>query len=148
MNPEQPAALAGNGGAGLATLFFAAAQLSLLVGIFEDSYRLAFHDQLTGLPGRRALDEAMRNIVAAGGDTGEMSAKGGLCRNDFQDGPCVTVGTQSRAGQHIDFPVSVLSHALDKEPERLGGRADQEFLDVACIEVRDQESAVGSAEGP
>lgn len=56
------AALMGTGGADPATLLFAAAQLSLLVGIFEDSYRLAFHDQLTGLPGRRALDEAMRNL--------------------------------------------------------------------------------------
>ena len=45
-----------------ATLFFAACQLALLVGLFEDSYRLAFHDELTGLPGRRALDEAMRGL--------------------------------------------------------------------------------------
>ena len=45
-----------------ATLFFAAAQLALLVGLFEDSYRLAFHDELTGLPGRRALEEAMRGL--------------------------------------------------------------------------------------
>ncbi len=43
-------------------LFFAAAQLALLVGFFEDSYRLAFHDELTGLPGRRALDEAMLDL--------------------------------------------------------------------------------------
>ncbi len=45
-----------------ATLLFAAAQLALLVGLFEDSYRLAFHDELTGLPGRRALDEALRGL--------------------------------------------------------------------------------------
>jgi len=48
-----------------ATLFFAAGQLALLVGLFEDSYRLAFHDELTGLPGRRALDEAMQGLSGA-----------------------------------------------------------------------------------
>ena len=56
------AALIGNRGPDPATLFFAAAQLSLLVGLFDDSYRLAFHDELTGLPGRRALDEALRGL--------------------------------------------------------------------------------------
>jgi diguanylate cyclase (GGDEF)-like protein len=56
------AALIGNRGPDPATLFFAAAQLSLLVSLFEDSYRLAFHDELTGLPGRRALDEALRGL--------------------------------------------------------------------------------------
>ncbi len=56
------AALIGKGGPGPATLFFASAQLSLLVGLFEDSYHLAFHDELTGLPGRRALNEAMTSL--------------------------------------------------------------------------------------
>jgi len=56
------AALVGGRGPGPATIFFVAAQLSLLIGLFEDSYRLAFHDGLTGLPGRRALDEAMRDL--------------------------------------------------------------------------------------
>ena len=45
-----------------ATLAFAAAQLVLLIGLIEDSYRLAYHDELTGLPGRRALEEALRSI--------------------------------------------------------------------------------------
>jgi diguanylate cyclase (GGDEF)-like protein len=45
-----------------APLLFAAAQLALLAGVFEDSYRLAFHDELTGLAGRRALNETMRNL--------------------------------------------------------------------------------------
>lgn len=56
------AALLGGRGPGPATMFFVAAQLALLIGLFEDSYRLAFHDELTGLPGRRALDEAMRDL--------------------------------------------------------------------------------------
>jgi diguanylate cyclase (GGDEF)-like protein len=47
------------------TTFFAAAQLVLLFGLFEDSYRLAFVDALTGLPGRRALDDALHGL---GGD--------------------------------------------------------------------------------
>jgi len=45
-----------------ATLAFTAAQLVLLVGLIEDSYRLAYHDELTGLPGRRALEEALRSL--------------------------------------------------------------------------------------
>jgi len=35
--------------------FFTAAALILLVAAVQDGYRLAFHDELTGLPGRRAL---------------------------------------------------------------------------------------------
>lgn len=45
-----------------ATLLVTAAALALMVGVFEDSYRLAYHDELTGLPGRRALDETLRNL--------------------------------------------------------------------------------------
>ena len=45
-----------------ATLAFAAAQLVLLIGLVEDSYRLAYHDELTGLRGRRALEEALRTL--------------------------------------------------------------------------------------
>jgi len=40
----------------------AAAAVALLVGLFEDTYRLAYHDELTGLPGRRGLDEALRDL--------------------------------------------------------------------------------------
>ena len=43
-----------------APLLMAAAQLTLLFAMVEDSYRLAYHDALTGLPGRRAFDEAIR----------------------------------------------------------------------------------------
>jgi GGDEF domain-containing protein len=49
-------------GVGQATLLLTAAQLALLVGLVEDSYRLAFHDELTGLPSRRALNESMRSL--------------------------------------------------------------------------------------
>ncbi len=50
-----------HGGLGVtgATLVIAAAELTLLMALVEDGYRLAFYDQLTGLPGRRALDEAL-----------------------------------------------------------------------------------------
>jgi diguanylate cyclase (GGDEF)-like protein len=45
-----------------AALLMVAAQLVLVVGLVEDSYRLAFHDELTGLPARRALNDAMRSL--------------------------------------------------------------------------------------
>jgi diguanylate cyclase (GGDEF)-like protein len=45
-----------------ASLLLAAAQLTLLVGVFEDSYRLAYHDELTGLAARRALNDTLRNL--------------------------------------------------------------------------------------
>jgi diguanylate cyclase (GGDEF)-like protein len=48
-----------------ASLVLAGAQLALLVGALEDSSRLAFNDELTGLPGRRAFDDA---LVGLGGD--------------------------------------------------------------------------------
>jgi len=34
----------------------------LLVAVLQESYRLAFRDELTGLPSRRALDERMRAL--------------------------------------------------------------------------------------
>ncbi len=44
------------------SMLFSAAQLTLLLGLVEDSYRLAFHDELTGLPGRRAFNEALHGL--------------------------------------------------------------------------------------
>ncbi|UCH75534.1 MAG: GGDEF domain-containing protein [Rhodospirillales bacterium] len=38
-----------------APLFFSTAATTLLIAAIQDGYRLAFHDELTGLPGRRAL---------------------------------------------------------------------------------------------
>jgi diguanylate cyclase (GGDEF)-like protein len=55
-------ALLGGRGPHAATLAFSAAQIVLLLGLIEDSYRLAYHDELTGLPGRRALEEALRTL--------------------------------------------------------------------------------------
>jgi diguanylate cyclase (GGDEF)-like protein len=43
-------------------LLLGSAQLALLVGLVEDSYRLAFHDELTGLPGRRAFNETLHAL--------------------------------------------------------------------------------------
>jgi diguanylate cyclase (GGDEF)-like protein len=34
----------------------------LLAGVLHESHRLAFRDQLTGLPGRRALEERLRSL--------------------------------------------------------------------------------------
>jgi GGDEF domain-containing protein len=43
-------------------VFTSAAGAVLVVAMLQESYRLAFHDELTGLPGRRALLEAMAGL--------------------------------------------------------------------------------------
>ena len=42
--------------------FMIAAGAMLIVAQLQESHRLAFHDELTGLPGRRALEERMRAL--------------------------------------------------------------------------------------
>ena len=42
--------------------FMVAAGLILVVSVLHESHRLAFRDQLTGLPGRRALEERLRSL--------------------------------------------------------------------------------------
>ena len=42
--------------------FMTAAGAIVLVAFVQESHRLAFRDELTGLPGRRALDEALRAL--------------------------------------------------------------------------------------
>lgn len=44
------------------TIYFATAGLILVVAVIETSYSMAFRDGLTGLPSRRALDEALTRI--------------------------------------------------------------------------------------
>jgi GGDEF domain-containing protein len=44
------------------TLYFAAAGLGLVVAMVESSYALAFQDDLTGLPGRRAFNQALARL--------------------------------------------------------------------------------------
>ena len=46
-------------------LFFAVAGAVLVIGVIELSYVLAYHDGLTGLPGRRALKEALDRVGGA-----------------------------------------------------------------------------------
>ena len=45
--------------------FMAAAGLVLLAALLHESHRLAFRDQLTGLPGRRALEERLRSLPSS-----------------------------------------------------------------------------------
>ena len=47
---------------GVHAAFMAAAAAILIVALLEESYRLAFRDTLTGLPGRRALEERLRTL--------------------------------------------------------------------------------------
>ena len=42
--------------------WFAAAGMIITAGVLQDSYRMAFHDELTGLPGRRALNERLMGL--------------------------------------------------------------------------------------
>lgn len=44
---------------GVAAVFQSAAGLLLVIAVLQESHRMAFNDELTGLPGRRALQEAM-----------------------------------------------------------------------------------------
>ena len=47
---------------GAYALFMAASGIVLIVALLQESHHLAFRDQLTGLPGRRALDERLRSL--------------------------------------------------------------------------------------
>jgi diguanylate cyclase (GGDEF)-like protein len=46
----------------LTTLYLAAGGLVLVASAVEESFRMAYHDGLTGLPGRRALDDALLRL--------------------------------------------------------------------------------------
>jgi len=46
----------------VATTFFSTAALILVVSLIQTSYRMAYHDELTGLPGRRAMNEALLKL--------------------------------------------------------------------------------------
>ncbi len=46
-----------------ASLYFSAAALLLLIALIQESYGMAYLDQLTGLPGRRALQEDLNKLA-------------------------------------------------------------------------------------
>ena len=46
------------------SLFFSSAGLMLVIAIIQDTYLMAYVDELTGLPGRRALKEALLKVGA------------------------------------------------------------------------------------
>jgi diguanylate cyclase (GGDEF)-like protein len=50
------------GAPGVYALFMGACGLILVASLLEESHQLAFRDQLTGLPGRRALEERLRSL--------------------------------------------------------------------------------------
>lgn len=43
-------------------VLFSAAGILIILALIQDSYYMAYHDQLTGLPGRRALDEQLLKL--------------------------------------------------------------------------------------
>jgi diguanylate cyclase (GGDEF)-like protein len=45
------------------TIYFATAGLVLVVSVIETSHSMAFRDELTGIPGRRALDETLLKLT-------------------------------------------------------------------------------------
>ena len=50
------------GSPGVHAAFMSAAGAILIISLLEESHRLAFRDPLTGLPGRRALEERLRSL--------------------------------------------------------------------------------------
>ena len=52
----------GTGSLGVYAAFMSAAGAILIVSLLEESHWLAFRDTLTGLPGRRALEERLRSL--------------------------------------------------------------------------------------
>src|SRR5262249_18289452 len=51
------------GGVGLwASIFWSAGGAVLLIALLETSYKMAYHDELTQLPSRRALNEALMKL--------------------------------------------------------------------------------------
>lgn len=53
----------GSGGSGrVSTGLLALACLILVVSVLENSYRIAYYDELTGIPGRRAFNEALLQL--------------------------------------------------------------------------------------
>lgn len=52
-------ALQAGPGSRLAAMYFGSAGLLMVIAVLEVSYRMAYHDELTGLPSRRALNEAL-----------------------------------------------------------------------------------------
>ncbi|MGH7164431.1 MAG: diguanylate cyclase [Nitrospiraceae bacterium] len=46
----------------VATTFFGTAGLVLVVSLIQTSHRMAYHDELTGVPGRRAMNEALLKL--------------------------------------------------------------------------------------
>ncbi len=48
--------------AGVYSVFMGATGLVMVVALVQESHQLAFRDQLTGLPGRRALEERLRSL--------------------------------------------------------------------------------------
>jgi len=58
-------ALGLGGNSSRSAVFFAAAGATLLVALLEASYKMAYHDELTQLPSRRALNEAMMKLPEA-----------------------------------------------------------------------------------
>jgi diguanylate cyclase (GGDEF)-like protein len=55
-------ALRFGGNSALAGMFFAAAGLCLLIALLETSYKMAYHDELTQLPSRRAFNESLMKL--------------------------------------------------------------------------------------
>jgi diguanylate cyclase (GGDEF)-like protein len=46
------------------SIFIGAAELMVAVAVLQDTYRMAFRDELTGLPSRRALNERLAGLVS------------------------------------------------------------------------------------
>ena len=50
-------------GAGVSKFYMASAGALLTMSLMESSYRMAYHDELTGLPARRAFNDALNRVA-------------------------------------------------------------------------------------
>ena len=141
------------GGIGLAArAYVAAAAIILVVSIIETSYAMAYHDELTGLPSRRAFNDATLQLQApytvAGVDIDHFKSVNDTFGHETGDEvlcmvaanlACVTGGGQPyRVGGEeftILFPgkspaevmehVELLRQTIEQSPFRLRGHADR-----------------------
>ncbi len=141
------------GGGGLAArAYVASAAIILLVSIIETSYAMAYHDELTGLPSRRAFNDATLQLQApytvAGVDIDHFKSVNDTFGHETGDevlcmvaanlahvtgggqpfrvgGEEFTILFPGRSPNEVMEHVELLRQAIEQSPFRLRGHADR-----------------------